>query len=54
MSDYLNTRMMAHPLNWAILFFMAFSGAVLVDLAFRIIEMSHEIHNAQITLKKPN
>lgn len=44
-SDLLNTRLMSHPLNWAIVFTMVLVAFVLIDLAYRALALSYSIHN---------
>lgn len=52
MDDFVNTRMISHPLNWAILFFMVLIAAVLADLALRALETSHQIYAARNIVPK--
>lgn len=52
MDDIINSRMISHPLNWALLFFMVLIAAVLADLALRALETSHQIYAARNIVPK--
>jgi len=45
MGDILNVRLMSHPLNWFILFFMVLLGFVFIDLAYRVLAVPYSLHN---------